>query len=368
MVNTDFVDRIVAGDARALARGISLVENEHPDAPALLGRLYPLTGRAHVCGVTGPPGAGKSTLVQRLSVELRQRGKRVAIVAVDPSSPFTGGALLGDRLRMDDALRDAGVFMRSLANRGQVGGLSSATADTVAVIDAAGYDVVIVETVGAGQSEVEIMRLAQTTVVVSVPGLGDDIQAEKAGILEIADIYVVNKADREGAQRVTTDLQRMIALAHMGKPGVNHWASDGPKMHRMVASVGQDHLVRRFGSAEPGAASWRPPVVQTVATGAVGTTALVDQLLAHRGFLDESGRWTAALRARAEDRVRQLVGEAAARIFFDAPLAEGTIESVMAAVAERTLDPHTAAVRLLPASAVRAGSVPTARMPLPHSA
>jgi LAO/AO transport system kinase len=192
-------ERVVAGEHRAVARAITLVENEDPEARELLRGLYGRTGQAHVCGITGPPGTGKSTLVQGLAIALLHEGKRVAIVAVDPSSPFTGGALLGDRIRMGRALDDPRLFMRSLASRGQLGGLSVATADVITVLDAAGFDVILVETVGAGQSEIEIMRLAQTTLVVAVPGLGDDIQADKAGILEIADLFVVNKADRDDA-------------------------------------------------------------------------------------------------------------------------------------------------------------------------
>src|SRR4051794_21394115 len=188
------VDRMLAGDRRALARAISIVEHGGADARAVLEKVYPHTGRAQIVGVTGPPGAGKSTLVNEIALDLRRRQRSVAIVAVDPTSPFSGGAVLGDRIRMQPLGGDAGIFVRSMATRGELGGIAQATGDVIKVFDAAGFDLVIVETVGAGQAEVEIARAAHTTIVVEVPGLGDDIQATKAGILEIADIFVVNKA------------------------------------------------------------------------------------------------------------------------------------------------------------------------------
>src|SRR5579875_1155391 len=195
----DLIARLIAGERRALARMVSLVENNDPASRAALAQLHALGGKAHIIGITGSPGAGKSTLVMQLVRELRRRDQKVAVVAVDPTSPFTGGAILGDRIRMQDLVGDPNVYIRSMASRGSVGGLSSATRDVVRVLDAAGFDTIIIETVGAGQAEVEIVRAAQSIVVVTVPGMGDDIQALKAGILEIADIFVVNKADRPGA-------------------------------------------------------------------------------------------------------------------------------------------------------------------------
>jgi len=205
--------RVLAGDVRAVARLMRLIDAALPQAEEELRALWPRTGRAHLVGITGNPGAGKSTLVDRLIAHLRGLGKTVGVVAVDPTSPFTGGAILGDRIRMQDHALDPGVFIRSLATRGQLGGLSRATGDCVRVLDAMGKDVVIVETVGVGQDEVEICRLAHTTVVVVVPGLGDDIQAIKAGILEVADLFCVNKADREGADRTVRDLRQMMELS-----------------------------------------------------------------------------------------------------------------------------------------------------------
>jgi len=211
---TAVADRVLAGDVRATARLIRLIDDARPEAEAILRELWPRTGRAQLVGITGNPGAGKSTLVDRLIAHLRGQGKTVGVLAVDPTSPFTGGAILGDRIRMQDHALDPGVFIRSLATRGQLGGLSRATSDSARVLDAMGKDVILIETVGVGQDEVEISRLAHTTVVVVVPGLGDDIQAIKAGILEVADLFAVNKSDREGADRTVRDLRSMLELSH----------------------------------------------------------------------------------------------------------------------------------------------------------
>jgi len=215
-------DRLLAGDPRAIARAISLIEDESPHAAALVGRIYPSTGRAYLIGITGPPGAGKSTLVAALARELLASDARVAVVAVDPSSPISGGALLGDRIRMGEVQQHDGVFIRSLASRGHAGGVSGATRGVVALLDAAGFDYVLVETVGAGQSEVGIASIAATRLVVCPPGLGDDVQALKAGILEIADAFVVNKADLEGAERTARDLVAMLSLREGARRPVFH--------------------------------------------------------------------------------------------------------------------------------------------------
>jgi len=216
-------DRVLAGDVRAAARLMRLIDDAQPAAEEALRDLWPKTGRAQLVGITGNPGAGKSTLVDRLVAHLRAQGKTVGVLAVDPTSPFTGGAILGDRIRMQDHALDPGVFIRSLATRGQLGGLSRATSDCARVLDAMGKDVILIETVGVGQDEVEICRLAHTTVVVVVPGLGDDIQAIKAGILEVADLFAVNKSDREGADRTVRDLRSMLELNHvLGKDTGGH--------------------------------------------------------------------------------------------------------------------------------------------------
>lgn len=250
---TDLAERVRRGERRSIARALTLVETGGADAQALLSLLHPHTGRAHLVGVTGAPGTGKSTLVNALAGEFRRRGHRVGVVAIDPTSPYTGGAILGDRIRMQSHHADEGVFIRSMATRGHLGGLAVATGDAVRVLDAAGFDPILIETVGAGQSEVDIAGAAHTTAVVLVPGLGDDIQAIKAGILEIADIFVVNKADRDGVSATTRDLRGMLALNAGG---------DG---------------------------AWVPPIVPTVATTGEGVDDVVSAVERHREWSRQSG-------------------------------------------------------------------------------
>jgi len=264
----DWAGKVLAGDARALARAATAIENRRPEAETLLKELFPHTGRATVLGITGAPGAGKSTLVDRLATELRREGKRVGIIAVDPSSPFTGGAILGDRIRMLGHHTDAGVFIRSMATRGWLGGLAAATTDLAVLLDAAGKDVVLIETVGVGQDEVEIAKLADVTVVVLVPGMGDDVQAIKAGIMEIADVFVINKSDQAGANRLEREIQAIQTLS-----------------------------IRKDG--------WVPPIVRTVATGGKG---IGEAWTAVRSFL-ERGRATDRAVANWELRLREMLRE-----------------------------------------------------------
>ena len=272
----NLVERILAGERLALARLLTQVENDTPEGQASLDALFPYTGKAHLIGVTGSPGTGKSSLVNRLARYYRHptdgsAPRRVAIVAVDPTSPFTGGAVLGDRVRMQDLSGDSGVFIRSMASRGALGGLSHATAAVAQVFDAAGFDVVIIETVGAGQSEVDIAKLAHTTLVVEAPGLGDDIQAIKAGILEIADILVINKADRPGAENTERTLRAMLELAH-------------PSRYR----------------DQPAEIFWMPLVQRTVAIEGQGLPELVQAIARHYDYLRHSGEWQTREQARIQ--------------------------------------------------------------------
>jgi LAO/AO transport system kinase len=307
VTTTSLADRVRAGDPRALARAISLIEDESPEAAPLVAALHPHTGQATVIGVTGPPGAGKSTFVDRLAALLRTRGATVGILAVDPSSPFTGGAVLGDRVRMQGHAADQGVFIRSMATRGHLGGLSRATADAAAVLDAAGRDVVVIETVGVGQDEVDIVRTADVCLVLLVPGTGDDVQALKAGIMEIADVFVVNKADREGADRLVASIEGTLGL-------------------------------------QPANSTWTPPVLKTEATEDVGIDAVLEAvdrfLAADRRVLDKRRR------ARSAWRLRELLATSFMQRVTLA-LTPDALDALAARIAERTTDPYAAAADVM---------------------
>ncbi|HKW44805.1 MAG TPA: methylmalonyl Co-A mutase-associated GTPase MeaB [Candidatus Eremiobacteraceae bacterium] len=308
----ELAKRVISGDWRALARAITLVENDDPAAAALAKTLYAQTGRAHIVGVTGPPGAGKSTLVDGLASFIRSQGLTVGIVAVDPSSPYTGGAVLGDRVRMQRHAGDPGVFIRSMASRRHPGGLAPATRDVVRAFDAFGRDVVLVETVGVGQVELEIMKVADTIVVVTVPGLGDGVQTIKAGLLEIADIFVVNMADRPGAHQSVADLKIMLTL----------------------------------GGAEERRRRWKPPVLETVATTGAGVAELWEKCVEHRQVLladERMGRSHDRLREEVVEAVQQRIG----RIVGEQLSKNGSMEPVLAAVLRREIDPRAAAVRII---------------------
>ena len=306
------LDEALAGSPQALARVISLVEDGDPEGQALLRQLYPRTGAAYAVGITGPPGAGKSTLVDALTRTLRAQGRTVAVVAVDPTSPFTGGALLGDRIRMQDHAADPGVFIRSMATRGSLGGLAPTTSDVVRVLDAVGYQVIFIETVGIGQAEVDVVGAADTVVIVLVPGLGDTVQTMKAGIMEIGEIFVVNKADQGDADRTVTEVKMMLAL--------------GPRT-----------------------GGWDPPVLTSIATAGRGVAELLEEIERHRRRQEQAG----TLPARRRERRRREILRAAEQRLHARVLAAAARSQALEALTEQvhagTLDPYTAAEELLKA-------------------
>ena len=325
--------RVVAGELAAVARACRLVDDRLPGHQELLRELYPHTGRAWVIGVTGNPGSGKSTLTDRLILELRSRGTRVGVIAVDPTSPFSGGAILGDRIRMQRHFEDPEVFIRSVATRGVLGGLSRSAADLVRVLDAWGAGVVLVETVGVGQDELEVTRAAHTTLVVMAPGLGDDIQAIKAGILEAADVFAVNKADREGADATVRDLELMLAL------GNESFAALRPKGHTAAGVALTPDQAAAAGER------WIPPIVKCVATQGKNVTELLDKLAEHRSWLET----TASGRARRSERLgQQLVAFLRDALAAEAVLALGdAVDEAARRVEARELDPYTACAQLV---------------------
>ncbi len=309
----DLVRRARAGQARAVARLISLVEDESPLLREVMAGLAPYTGSAQIVGITGPPGVGKSTSTDALVTALRATGRRVGVLAVDPSSPFSGGALLGDRVRMQGHALDPEVYIRSMASRGHLGGLAWTTPQALRVLDAAGCDVVLIETVGVGQSEVEIAGLADTTLVLTAPGMGDGIQAAKAGILEIGDVFVVNKADRDGADQVRRDLRSMIALAERG---------DDPELE------------------------WRPPIVKTVAQTGEGVAEVVEQVEAHRAWMAGSGELGRRRVRRARDEIEAIAVTALRRRWGNVH-ARTELDELAERVVAGTSDPYAAADALL---------------------
>jgi GTPase len=337
-VSDALVEGVLTGRRLAIARTITLVENDGPEARAVLAALHPHTGRAHIVGVTGPPGSGKSTLVNALALCFRHSAspRTVGVIAVDPTSPFSGGAILGDRIRMRDLAGDAGIFIRSMASRGNLGGLAWATADTVKVLDAAGFDLVIVETVGAGQAEVDIARTAHTTVVVEVPGLGDDVQAIKAGILEVADVFAVNKADLEGADHAVTALRMMLDLNSGGPHTVMH---HGRLVELAVAGIEE----RR---SEEAAKAWRPPILKTVATQREGVAALAEAIVTHRSHLEQSGGLAWRERERAAAELETIIQQESLRSVL-AHTDRARLAALVDQVVQRELDPYTASQRLL---------------------
>jgi LAO/AO transport system kinase len=308
--NTSLVDRIAAGDTRAVARAISKVEDVSKDASQLMKSIFPLTGRGLVIGITGAPGAGKSSLVDKLALHYRRLGERVGIVAVDPSSPFSGGAILGDRIRMQTLGLDSGVFIRSMATRGNLGGLARSTVDAVSILDAAGYAKIIIETVGVGQDEVEVVKAADISVVVLVPGMGDDIQAIKAGIMEIGDVFVINKADREGVNTTEKELQALLSLA----------ARDD---------------------------AWEPPIVKTVATESKGIQDLAVAIEKYRDFHLQTDSGYGRRTAIARWRILELLRERLVAQTLESDSASEKLNRLAGEVASRQRDPYSAVEELM---------------------
>ena len=300
----ELVNRVRSGDPRALARAISLVENHGAHSTEVLKHLFPFSGRATLIGMTGAPGAGKSTLVDQMAREYRKQRKTIGIIAVDPTSPFSGGAILGDRIRMQAHYADPGIYIRSMATRGSLGGLASTTADVATVIDASGRDLVMIETVGVGQDEVDIVGLADVTVVVLLPGMGDDVQTIKAGIMEIADVFVINKADRDGAERVEREIRAMQSL-----------------------SVRSD--------------SWVPPIVKTVATEGSGISDVVSAIEQYREYLIEGSAGDHRRVANWRKRITEMLRDALFRRVVVDYLGDGEADRLAAEVAEHKRDPYS---------------------------
>jgi LAO/AO transport system kinase len=310
MAVDDIITRLLAGEARSVARAITRIENHSKEAAAIMKAVFPQTGKATIIGITGSPGAGKSSLVDKLALYYKNQGERIGIVCIDPSSPFSGGAILGDRIRMSALGTDKNIFIRSMATRGNLGGLSRATVDAVAILDAAGFDKVIVETVGVGQDEVEIVKTADVSVVVLVPGMGDDIQAIKAGIMEIGDVFVINKVDREGVLRTQKELEALLGLAHR------------PDM-------------------------WNPPIVKTIATESRGIEDLAAAIESYDTFQKEADAGRERRQAIARWRLLELLQERLLSDLLDTNGARERLELLAGQVADKTSDPYSAVEILL---------------------
>jgi len=325
------IEELLGGKHRALARVITKIENRQPGYRDLVSQLHQHTGNATVIGVTGSPGSGKSTLVDKMAATYRDRGETVGVIAIDPSSPFTGGAVLGDRIRMGSNVGDMDVFFRSMSARGSLGGLSTATTDAVKALDAFGKDRIIIETVGAGQNEIDIVKTADTVMVLVPPGSGDDVQMLKAGILEIADVFVVNKADLEGANRTVQELREMLDYSDGGVPRtVGHHGPDAG----FDRSAGEDH------DDEEG---WDPTIVETVADRGEGVEELLDVLEQHQAYLDNSGRRDAQRRARYAEEIRTLVREDVNELLAAEIDHQGGIDAFVQRVLDRETDPYAIA-------------------------
>jgi GTPase len=346
-------DRLIedfnAGKPAALARVVSIVENHRDGFEQILGSLHPRTGRARRVGLTGPPGAGKSTITSLLVKSFRDQGLRVGVIAVDPTSPFTGGALLGDRIRMESVALDPGVFIRSMATRGSLGGLAAATREVADVLDAFGFDRLLIETVGVGQSELDVARTADSTMLILVPESGDSIQTLKAGVMEVADVFVVNKADRPGADRLRNDVELMLGL----RKGVSFGSM--PVHHGVDFKNVNPGRVARKAAAEPNAAEWTPPVLSAVATKQEGITDIVGALDRHFAYLERSGTLRARRRERTRERVMDVVEQKVSNRLWKDSRTMAWLEQQLPSVEEGTATPFAVADQLLRQSAELVG-------------
>jgi LAO/AO transport system kinase len=339
----DLVDGVLDGSHRALARVITKIENRSPGYRDIVSALHEHAGTAEVIGVTGSPGAGKSTLVDKVVKKYRDRGETVGVIAVDPSSPYTGGAVLGDRIRMASNVGDMDVFFRSMSARGRLGGLSTATSDTVTALDAFGKDRIVIETVGAGQNEIDIVRTADSVVVLVQPGSGDDVQMLKAGILEIGDVFVVNKADMDGTARTVAELEEMIHLRSSPTKGLDtgHHGPIGHSLDAPASNGSGDGASEAETEAET--ESWTPEVVETVATSGDGIDELIEALTAHREFMTASGRLREKAQTRYAEEIRRLVQSDLAALVERQLDARGGVEAFASAVVDRDTDPYSVA-------------------------